>query len=132
MPRVEYEYIANVYAAMKSTNYPVGCTSRVFAAICMKLADYYSTLYHHRYVKAKQDYRIPTEDVEELRRIYLDWVDAASNWREKYYELSDIRGVHSLSERRRVRKNNATFERLLFKHWDSTTGCWTFGNYTFG
>lgn len=132
MPRINYDFICNVMNSMNSTSAPASCTSAIFAGVCKKLASYYADLYFVRWSNARKDYRCSKEERDSMRDKFYEWQDAARAWEWRYAELTSTLRALGVVERRRLRKNHRTFERLLFKHWDSTTGCWTFGNYTFG
>lgn len=132
MPKINSDFIYNVMNAMNSTSAPANCTSAIFAGVCKKLANYYADLYFERWGDMRKDTRFSAEERHAMRDKFYAWQDAARAWEWRYDELTSTLHARGVVERRRLRKNHRTFERLLFKHWDATTGCWTFGNYTFG
>ena len=132
MPKIDMRLIENVLTAMQSDTAANSCTSKTFAGICMKLSSFYTDLSFTRWRNARSDPRNTHDYCLELQDKFYRWQDASNAWTWKYNELTDITGVRGVVERRRARKQLATFERLLFQHWDNRTGCWTFGKYTFG
>lgn len=132
MLKIDSSYVDNVMAAVKSPSAPASCTSAIFAGICKKIASFYADLYFVRWSDARNDYRRSKEYCVAMQDKFYEWQDQAQNWQWRYEELTSTRRAKTAAERRRLRKNHLTFERLLFKHWDDKEGMWHFSNYIFG